>query len=98
MNAIEHHYLVVQGQVIREWREQLHLTQEQLADEAQISRTEEQYIEQAKRNAKVGTLKRICTALNHAYGELVNRVEHLEREEPLPPRTSPTRKARGQRL
>ncbi len=81
MNKIEHRYLVIQGRVIREWRIQQHLTQEELANEAQVSRTEEQYIEQAKRNPKVGTIKRICAALNHAYGELVNRVEYLEKLE-----------------
>jgi transcriptional regulator with XRE-family HTH domain len=98
MNAIEHHYLVVQGQVIREWRKQLHLTQEQLADEAQISRTEEQYIEQAKRNPKVGTLKRICMAMNHSYAELVNRVEHLERNESMPMPRRDRKNLNGQRL
>lgn len=77
MDEMERRYVVTQGEVIREWRVQLHMTQEQVADEADISRTEEQYIENAKRNAKPGTLKRVCAALHHSYGELVARVEHL---------------------
>lgn len=91
MNELEHCYLVTQGLVIRGWRVQLGMTQEELAAEAQISRTEEQYIETARRNAKPGTLKRVCAALHHAYGELVTRVEHLLHEEAA-------RKGRGQRL
>lgn len=81
MDALEQHYLELQGQVIRTWRMELHLTQEEVAEQAQISRTEEQYIEQAKRNAKPGTLKRVCRALDHDYVELVHRVEHLLRKE-----------------
>lgn len=94
MDEVERRYLVVQGQVIRKWREQRHMTQEKLAEEAQISRTEGQYIEQAKRNAKPGTLKRVCEALNHAYGELVTRVERLIQEEML----ANLKKTAGQRL
>lgn len=81
MDALEQRYLKLQGHVIRTWRIDQHLTQEELADAAQISRTEEQYVEQAKRNAKPGTLKRLCKALDHDYVELVHRVEHLLRKE-----------------
>lgn len=81
MNEAEHRYLEVQGKVIREWRMQRHMSQTRLAEVARISRTEEQYIERAKRNAKPGTLFRVCLALDHGYGELVTRVEHLLREE-----------------
>jgi len=98
MDAFEKQYLRLQGRVIREWRKQQCMTQQALADAAHISRTEAQYIERAKRNPKVGTVKRICKALNHSYIELVARAEHLQTTGETARQSPPSKNAQGQRV
>jgi len=55
------------GVCIRERRRALGLNQRQFAEKAGISRSELQFIENAHRDAKVGTLRRVCHALGDIF-------------------------------
>lgn len=56
-------FYVMLGRVVTERRKKLGLTQEGLAEAADISRAEVQFVENAKRRVKLDTVRRCCMAL-----------------------------------
>ena len=60
------------GQRIRELREQLGISQEELAARANLDRTYITSVERGKRNISIGTLEKIVVQLNCTMHEFFN--------------------------
>ena len=63
------------GQRIKELRKKLELSQEGLANEAEVDRTYVTDVENGRRNISVEVLERIISALNVSYAEFFNSKE-----------------------
>ncbi len=63
------------GQRIRELRKQLELSQEALANEAEVDRTYVTDVENGRRNVSVEILERLIKALNISIAEFFNSKE-----------------------
>jgi transcriptional regulator with XRE-family HTH domain len=68
------------GEVIRQRREELHLSQSELAERAGLHRTYISDIERGARNFSLGTLAQLAAALNTEAWCMLQKaaVEHLE--------------------
>ncbi|MGE4452999.1 MAG: helix-turn-helix domain-containing protein [Sphaerochaeta sp.] len=60
------------GQAIKELREQREMTQEELIERADLSRSQLYYIESGKRSPHLSTFLSICTALEVSVVEFVH--------------------------
>jgi transcriptional regulator with XRE-family HTH domain len=60
------------GQRIRELRKQLELSQEALANEAEVDRTYVTDVENGRRNVSLEILERLIRALNVSFSEFFN--------------------------
>jgi transcriptional regulator with XRE-family HTH domain len=60
------------GQRIRELRKQLELSQEALANEAEVDRTYVTDVENGRRNVSLEILERLIKALNVSFTEFFN--------------------------
>ena len=60
------------GQRIKELRKKLELSQEALANEAEVDRTYMTDVENGRRNISVEVLERIITALKVSYSDFFN--------------------------
>jgi transcriptional regulator with XRE-family HTH domain len=63
------------GQRIKELRKKLELSQEALANEAEVDRTYMTDVENGRRNISVEVLERIVTALQVSFAEFFNSKE-----------------------
>ena len=63
------------GQRIRELRKELGLSQEALANEAEVDRTYVTDVEAGRRNVSLEILKRLVKALNVSFAEFFNSKE-----------------------
>ena len=63
------------GKVIRERRESVNLTQEQLAELTDFDRTYISLVERGKRNLSILNLQVIATALNQKVSDLLKEAE-----------------------
>jgi transcriptional regulator with XRE-family HTH domain len=63
------------GQRIRELRKKLELSQEALANEAEVDRTYMTDVENGRRNISVEVLEKIIMALKVSYSEFFNSKE-----------------------
>ena len=63
------------GQRIKELRKRLELSQEALANEAEVDRTYMTDVENGRRNISVEVLERIVSALKVSYSEFFNSKE-----------------------
>ncbi|HVT86216.1 MAG TPA: helix-turn-helix transcriptional regulator [Chitinophagaceae bacterium] len=63
------------GQRIKELRKKLELSQEGLANEAEVDRTYVTDVENGRRNVSVEILERIITALQVSFNEFFNSKE-----------------------
>lgn len=68
-------WLIAFGDAISDRREWLNMTQQELADEADVHRTYLSDIERGRRNVTVTTLKRIATALRLKTSELIKKAD-----------------------
>jgi XRE family transcriptional regulator, regulator of sulfur utilization len=68
------------GRAIRQLRNDRGLTQKELADAADVNRTEMSNIERGARNPAWGTVKRIARALGVEVSELAALAEKIERD------------------
>ncbi|MEQ1751657.1 MAG: helix-turn-helix domain-containing protein [Prosthecobacter sp.] len=69
-------FYIALGVAVQRRRKDLHLTQQELADAAGISRAEVQFIENAKRRETLQTMRRCCRALGNIWlSELFTEVE-----------------------
>jgi transcriptional regulator with XRE-family HTH domain len=64
------------GFVVKARREELDLTQEDLAERAQIHRTYLSDIERGTRNLSLGNIERLAQALTLSMAELFRLVDH----------------------
>ncbi len=71
------HYLRLMGHFLNQLRIALGFSQEHVAREACVSRTEVYNVEHGLTNERVGTLKRICMALHVSYGEVATHTDFL---------------------
>ena len=65
------------GQAVREARDELGVSQEDLGFESELDRTYISGIERGVRNPTVETLSRLCGALGVRVSELIARAEEL---------------------
>ena len=65
------------GQAVREARDELGVSQEELGFESDLDRTYISGIERGVRNPTVETLARLCRALGVRVSELIARAERL---------------------
>ena len=65
------------GERISRLRKNLGLTQEKLAEQADISIQFLVQIEHSKRTMKIGTLRKLCSALSVSADYLINGIEEL---------------------
>lgn len=77
MDAEEQRHLEVLGWCVKQRRKALNLSQDDFADLAHISRSEEQHIEHARTNIREGTKKRLCMALGISVVELDAQVQRV---------------------
>ena len=63
------------GQRIRELRKELELSQEALANEAEVDRTYVTDVEAGRRNVSLEILERLVTALSVSFSEFFNSKE-----------------------
>jgi XRE family transcriptional regulator, regulator of sulfur utilization len=68
------------GRAIRQLRDERGLKQWQLADAADVNRTEMSHLERGRSNPAWGTMRRIAAALGLPVSEIAARAEELERE------------------
>ncbi len=69
-------FYIALGVAVQRRRKDLHLTQDELAKAADISRSEVQFIENAKRRETLQTMRRCCQALGGIWlSELFLEVE-----------------------
>lgn len=73
-------FLTHLGKAIREHRLSYHLSQEQLADKANLHRTYIGLVERAERNITVVNLLKICNALEISLSELLSFQGNLEND------------------
>lgn len=74
------------GRVARHRRDELHLTQDEVATRADIAKMHLSKIENGSGNPSLGTLRRLAAALELSTTELVKR---MEREDARSSRPSP---------
>ena len=65
------------GQAVREARDELGVSQEELGFESELDRTYISGIERGVRNPTVETLSRLCRSLGVRVSELIARAEEL---------------------
>ena len=63
------------GKVVRRWREQAGISQEELATRAGLHRTYISLIERGKRTASIEVVRRVADALNTTMSELISEAE-----------------------
>lgn len=63
------------GKVVRRWREQAGISQEELATRAGLHRTYISLIERGKRTASIEVVRRVADALNTTMAELISEAE-----------------------
>lgn len=63
------------GQVVREVRTEVGISQEELADRAQLHRTYVSLLERGKRNPSLNVVQALATALGTTMTRLVSEVE-----------------------
>ena len=68
---------IVVGERISRLRKNLGLTQEKLAEQADISIQFLVQIEHGKRTMKIGTLRKLCSALSVSADYLINGIEEF---------------------
>ncbi len=74
-------FYIMLGHCVTERRDALKKTQKQLAEDADISRAEQQFIENAKRRVKLETIRRCCNGLGGIWlAELFLEVERRIRD------------------
>lgn len=86
LDALERLYLELMGQYINMLRNRLRKSQEEVALAAGLSRTEIHNIEHGLTNEKIGTMHRVCRAVQVSYGEVVTHTDYLmDHPEARPP-------------
>ena len=80
MDAEEQLHLEVLGWCVKQRRLARHLTQDELADLAHISRGEVQHVEHARHGMREGTKKRLCVAFGISIIELDAEVDRVTQE------------------
>ena len=68
-------FAIAFGRAVREAREELELSQEELGFESELDRTYVSGVERGVRNPTLRTMLKICRALNLQLSELVARAE-----------------------
>jgi transcriptional regulator with XRE-family HTH domain len=66
------------GQAVKARREELELTQEQLANDTDLHQRWISNVETGKRNPSYGSLRRLAAGLNLTASELLQRAEQIE--------------------
>ena len=74
----EPHLLASLGRVIRERRESMNITQEELAELTDFDRTYISLVERGKRNLSVLNLQVIASALNQKVSDLLKEAERAD--------------------
>jgi transcriptional regulator with XRE-family HTH domain len=65
------------GKALRRRRESLNISQEDFSEKVEMHRTYYSQIERGKKDLRIGTLAKICSALGITITELFNDVEPL---------------------
>ena len=80
MDALEAEYWTVVGLCVKLRREAAGWSQAELARRTGLSRSEVQYIENARRHPKTGTLRRLCAAFRISLLEFMAQEDRMEWE------------------
>lgn len=81
--------LIVVGERISKLRKNLGLTQEKLAEQADISVQFLVQIEHGKKTMKIGTLRKLCSALSVSANYIINGAEDFPCNAEVSPLLSP---------
>ena len=65
------------GDAVSDTREQLNMTQQELADRSGVNRTYVSDIERGRRNVTITTMKRIAGAMNLDASDLLKRADRI---------------------
>ncbi|MBL9176928.1 MAG: helix-turn-helix domain-containing protein [Verrucomicrobiaceae bacterium] len=83
-------WLELLGRLVNTRRNELEMSQQEMAARAGLSRTCLHHIEHGDTDEKITTLFRVCRALRMGFAEVVAHLEHLlEHPEDRPPKTLP---------
>lgn len=72
--------LIALGRAVNELRKEKGLTQEELAEEVDLHESYISFIESGQRNPTWGTIRGISRGLGVSLGELMRKVEEIERK------------------